>query len=101
MKIYSAALAVVSLVAMVGFVLSFIATVMITLRLNVLADRLRMPFVQRLRYMWAGPLSMWLMRDHANEQMRRWARWLAPAVVLTLAFGLVFFSGMTVLGLPM
>jgi hypothetical protein len=101
MSIYSAVLAVVTLVAMVGCVLSFIATMVIALRLNVLADRLRMPFAQRLRYGWAGPLSMWLMRDHANEQVRRWARWLAPAVVLTFACGLVFFSGMKVLGLPM
>jgi hypothetical protein len=97
---FAAVLAGVTLVAMAGLILSFLATFVITVRLNVLTNRLQMPFHQRLRYGWAGPLSMCLLRDHPNEQVRRWARWLGPAAGSTVACGLIFFAGSKVLGLP-
>ena len=71
-----ALLASLTLIAAVGLFLSSLAAVIIGMRLTVLANRQRMPLLQRLRYGWAGPLSMLALRDHPDEQIRRWARGL-------------------------
>ena len=96
---YAALLAVLTTVAVVGLVISSLAVTVIGARLAVLASRQRMPFRQRLRYGWAGPLSMVALRAHPDEQIRRWARWLGPALGFTAAFALVVFTGVKMLGL--
>lgn len=101
MNSLKALLALLTLMAFVGLVLSSLAAMIIGIRLTVLAKRQRMPLLQRVRYGWAGPLSMLALRDHPDEQTRRWARWLRPALGLTAAFALLTLTGAKVLGLPL
>ena len=96
----AALLAVLMPVAMVGLVVSTLATAVIGARLAVLVRRQRMPLLQRLRYGWAGPLSMVALRAHPDEQIRRWARWLGPALGWTAAFALLVITGVQLLGVP-
>lgn len=96
-----ALLALLTLIAVAGLFLSSLAVMLIGMRLTVLANRQRMPLLQRLRYGWAGPLSMLALRAHPDEQVRRWARWLGPALGLTAAFALVVIAGAKSLGLPL
>ena len=97
---HAALLAVLTLAAAASLVLSSLVAVVIALRLTVLVNRLRMPPGQRVRYGWAGPLSMVALRGHPDAQVQRWARWLLPALVCAIASGAVTVTGMQVLGWP-